>query len=85
MPVIPMRTEREPISMTVLPIERTSTAMVLGDNSKNDKDQTSPGVLDDFLNANGPSSVTIETAFPSPDKTTSEMVSLARLSFQLNL
>lgn len=44
-------------------------------SGKNDNDPTTSGVLDDFLNANGPSSVTIETAFPSPDKTTSGMVS----------
>uniref|UniRef100_A0A7S4A8U7 Uncharacterized protein n=1 Tax=Pseudo-nitzschia australis TaxID=44445 RepID=A0A7S4A8U7_9STRA len=36
-------------------------------------DLTTSGVLDDFLNANGPLSVTIKTQYASPKKTASEM------------
>ncbi len=43
-------------------------------NIENDTPRTS-GVLDDFLNANGPPSITIETTAPSPEKTASGMVS----------
>ena len=43
-------------------------------NVGNDPPPTS-SVLDDFLNANGPLSITIETSVPSPDKTISGMVS----------
>jgi hypothetical protein len=66
--------KRKPFSMTALPRGKNSAVMI--DRSrKNGNDPTPSGILDDFLNANGPLSVTIETAFPSPDKTTSELVS----------
>ena len=39
-------------------------------------DPTTLGVVDAFLTAQGPSSLTIETVSPTPNKATSEMVSL---------
>mmetsp|Transcript_16737 Transcript_16737/g.38640 ORF Transcript_16737/g.38640 Transcript_16737/m.38640 type:complete len:1039 (+) Transcript_16737:309-3425(+) len=44
-------------------------------NNKNENgtDPRTQGALDDFLNAKGPSSLTIETVVPTPDKTTSEL------------
>ena len=77
--------KREPISMRNWPGKRTSTIPIDGESSKINKERTAPGFLDDFLNANGPLSVTIEAEFPSPDKTTSEMVSLERIPFQLGV
>ena len=49
---------------------------VTNNMKKNVSDSGTQGVLDDFLNAQGPSSLIVETVVPSPDKTTSELVSL---------
>ena len=61
---------QDPISPEIRP------AKTVCENKSNndDYDPRISGVLDQFLNANGPSSVTIETIHPSPDKRTSEMV-----------
>ena len=66
--------KREPISAITRADEKNSTIMI-DSSGKSENDPTTSGGLDDFLNANGPSSVTIETSFPSPDKTISGMVS----------
>ena len=64
----------EPISTRAKSDEKNSIVMVYN-STTNDNGAKASGVLDDFMNANGPLSVNIETAFPSADKTTSEMVS----------
>lgn len=70
----------DPISTIAKPDEKNSIVMVYN-NSNNDNGPNASGVLDDFLNANGPLSVNIETVFPSADKTTSEMSCLTSPDF----
>ena len=51
------------------------------DSNDTGNDLATSGILDDFLNANGPLSVSIKTQYASPDKTTSEMVSYGSALF----
>ena len=67
----------EPINTRTTPDEKDTVAM---NDNDNDNNPATSGALDDFLNANGPLSVTIKAEYPSPDKTTSEMVSEQSIS-----